>query len=69
MIDWLVEYQFQQEWTDLEMATALGISRVYWNLLKNRRARPGRKVVQATLARFPQATDLVLECSAAQFLW
>ena len=68
MIEWLVQYQYTQDWSDQQMASQLGISRVYWNLLKNRRAIPGRKVVRATLSRFPQATDLVL-ATAGQYVW
>ncbi len=69
MIDWLVEYQFAQDWTDAEMASELGISRVYWNLLKNRRAQPGPKVVRATLERFPQALDAVARSAGVSHLW
>ena len=69
MIEWLVDYQFAQDWSDSEMAAELGISRVYWNLLKNRRARPGPKVVRATLSRFPEATNLVMRTVGAAHVW
>lgn len=69
MIEWLVEYQFARDWTDSEMASTLGISRVYWNLLKNRRAHPGRKVIRATLNRFPEALPVVLSSVGPSQLW
>ena len=55
-------YQHEHDLTDVEMARRLGVSRVCWNLVKNWRQSPGRKIWRG-------ATALGIDLPALPDVW
>lgn len=56
----LTDIQQEHQWTDGEMATALGITRSGWSHIRSGRRRIGPATLRMVLARFPELRDAPL---------
>lgn len=53
IVDEIIDKQYAEQLTDTQVASRLGIDRVSWNRIKNRRAKFGQKFLSGVYKAYP----------------